>query len=100
MSVPSASLASVNAHPSRLDLSDVHCRMARDQGVLISINSDSHSRKMLGYQAYGLFTARRGWLEAKDVINTFPIEKLRKVLKKEEYPAGASLPEAGEDRTE
>jgi DNA polymerase (family 10) len=65
--------------------------MARDQGVLISINSDSHSRKMLGYQEYGLFTARRGWLEAKDVINTFPLEKLRKVLKKEEYPAGGLL---------
>jgi DNA polymerase (family 10) len=75
----------INAHPSRLDLSDVHCRMASDQGVLISINSDSHSRKMLGYQEYGVFTARRGWLEAKDVINTYPLEKLQKVLKKEEY---------------
>ena len=89
----------INAHPSRLDLSDVHCRMARDQGVLISINSDSHSRKMLGYQDYGLFTARRGWLEAKDVINTFPLEKLRKVLKKEEYPAGGSRPEAGNSKS-
>lgn len=75
----------INAHPSRLDLNDVQCRMACDQGVLISINSDSHSRKMLGYQQYGVFTARRGWLEARDVINTYPLEKLRKVLKKEEY---------------
>ena len=75
----------INAHPSRLDLSDVHCHMARDQGVLISINSDSHSRKMLRYQEYGVFTARRGWLEAKDVINTYPLEKLRMVLKKEKY---------------
>jgi len=78
----------INAHPSRLDLSDVHCRMASDQGVLISINSDSHSQKMLGYQEYGVFTARRGWLEAKDVINTYPLEKLQKVLMKEEYGEG------------
>jgi DNA polymerase (family 10) len=40
---------------------------------------------MLGYQEYGVFTARRGWLEAKDVINTYPLEKLQKVLRKEEY---------------
>ena len=59
--------------------------MARDNGVLMSINSDSHHRKMLDYMQYGVFTARRGWLEAKDVINTYPIEKLQRVLRKEEY---------------
>ena len=75
----------INAYPARLDLSDIHCLMARDQGVLISINSDSHSDTMLDYMQYGIFTARRGWLEAKDVINTYPLKKLKKVLEKKEY---------------
>ena len=75
----------INAYPARLDLSDVHCRMACDQGALISINSDSHNLQMFRYIEYGVFTARRGWLEAKDVINTFPLEELTRVLKKEEY---------------
>ena len=75
----------INAYPARLDLSDIHCLMARDHGVLISINSDSHSDTMLSYMKYGIFTARRGWLEAKDVINTYPLKKLKKVLSKEAY---------------
>ena len=75
----------INAHPSRLDLSDVHCRMASEMGVLLSINSDSHNTQMLRYMQYGIFTARRGWLSSNDVINTYPLERLRKVLKKEEY---------------
>ncbi|MDA2925477.1 DNA polymerase/3'-5' exonuclease PolX, partial [Acidobacteria bacterium AH-259-L09] len=75
----------INAYPERLDLNDLHCRMARDMGALISINSDSHSTEMLRYMQYGVFTARRGWLAAKDVINTYPLEKLRRVLRKEEY---------------
>ncbi len=78
----------INAYPARLDLSDVHCLMARDHGVLISINSDSHSDTMLGNMQYGIFTARRGWLEAKDVINTYPLEKLKRVLLKKEYGEG------------
>ena len=75
----------INAHPARLDLSDTHCRMARDMGALISINSDSHGREMLHYLRYGVFTARRGWLQPEDVINTYPLDRLKKVLKKEEY---------------
>lgn len=75
----------INAHPSRLDLNDLHCRMARDMGALISINSDSHSTEMLGNMQYGVFTARRGWLQNDDVINTYTLDKLRKVLKKETY---------------
>ena len=75
----------INAHPSRLDLNDLHCRMARDMGALISINSDSHSTEMLGNMQYGVFTARRGWLQTEDVINTYTLDNLRKVLKKETY---------------
>jgi DNA polymerase (family X) len=75
----------VNAYPARLDLNDVHVRMARDMGALISVNSDSHHTEMLGYISYGVDTARRGWLEKEDVINTFPISRLRKILRKESY---------------
>lgn len=73
----------INSLPKRLDLSDVQCRMARDMGVLISVNSDSHHRNALANIRYGVFTARRGWLGPGDVINTFPLSKLRKFLKKE-----------------
>lgn len=75
----------VNAYPARLDLNDVHVRMARDMGALISINSDSHHTEMLRYISYGVDTARRGWLEKEDVINTFPLSRLRKILRKESY---------------
>lgn len=75
----------INAYPARLDLSDIHSRMARDMGALISINSDSHRDDMLHYMSFGVDTARRGWLEARDVINTYPVDRLRKVLKKQEY---------------
>lgn len=75
----------INAYPARLDLNDVHCRMAREMGALITINSDSHHRRMLRYMEYGVFTARRGWLECDDVINTYPLERLRRVLRKEQY---------------
>ena len=75
----------INSHPSRLDLSDVHCRMAKEMGVLLSINSDSHNLQMLRYMQYGVFTARRGWLTPNDVINTYPFKKLCRVLGKEEY---------------
>ena len=50
----------INAYPARLDLNDVHSRMVRDMGVLLSINSDAHSISMLDYMSYGVDTARRG----------------------------------------
>ncbi|MBI4445161.1 MAG: DNA polymerase/3'-5' exonuclease PolX [Acidobacteria bacterium] len=80
----------INAYPERLDLSDVHCRMAKENGVLLSINSDSHNRQMLHYMKYGIYTARRGWLEPQDVINTYVLDDLRRVLKKEIYAGSIS----------
>lgn len=75
----------INAYPERLDLSDVDCRKARDMGALLCINSDSHSTDMLSYRRYGVYTARRGWLEASDVLNTYPLPHLKKILAKETY---------------
>lgn len=72
----------INAHPARLDLDDVHARRARELGVPISINTDAHSEADLDMLFYGVATARRAWLEPKDVINTWPREKLLAWLKK------------------
>ncbi len=72
----------INAHPARLDLDDVHARRARELGVPISINTDAHSEADFDVMFYGVATARRAWLEPKDVINTWPREKLLSWLKK------------------
>ncbi|MFH0930493.1 MAG: PHP domain-containing protein [Candidatus Zixiibacteriota bacterium] len=71
----------LNAYPDRLDLNDLHCRKAKENGVKIAISTDSHWTEHLNWIRYGIATARRGWLEPEDVINTLPLEKLRKVLK-------------------
>ncbi len=71
----------INAHPSRLDLDDVHARRAKEMGIPISINTDSHSEADFDMLPYGVATARRAWLEAKDVINCWPKDKLLKWLK-------------------
>jgi DNA polymerase (family 10) len=70
-----------NAYPDRLDLRDVYLRMARDRGVKIVISTDSHSTRTLPYMKYGVTTARRGWIEKKDVINTLPLEEFLAVLR-------------------
>ncbi|MEW6133478.1 MAG: DNA polymerase/3'-5' exonuclease PolX [Pseudomonadota bacterium] len=72
----------LNAHPERLDLLDSHCLMAREEGVLVSINSDAHSRFDFANLRYGVGQARRGWLEKDDVLNTRPLVKLRPLLKR------------------
>ncbi len=71
----------LNAHPERLDLLDVYCQMARDEGVLVAINSDAHSTQDFDNLRYGVGQARRGWLEKKDVLNTRGLSELRRLLK-------------------
>jgi DNA polymerase (family 10) len=66
----------VNASPERLDLSDRHARLAHDKGMKIVISTDAHQPKHFLHMRYGVTTARRGWTEKKDVINTYPPEKL------------------------
>lgn len=73
----------LNSFPNRLDLNDVHCRMAKDYGVLIAISTDAHDATQMGAVIkYGVATARRGWLEAKDVVNTRGLEDMIKLLKR------------------
>jgi DNA polymerase (family X) len=71
----------INAYPDRLDLKDVDARMARDLGARLAINTDAHSAFQLELMKFGVFTARRGWIEARDVINTLPLEGLLKALR-------------------
>ncbi len=70
----------LNAHPDRLDLTDVHCRMAKEEGVLVAISSDAHGVDGLDVLRYGVGQARRGWLEKGDVLNTRPLAELTTLL--------------------
>ncbi len=72
----------INAHPARLDLNDINARRAKELGIPISINTDSHSEEDMDMLPYGVATARRAWLEPKDVINTWTPKKLLDWLKK------------------
>lgn len=71
----------LNAHPERLDLLDTHCQMAKEEGVLIAINSDAHSTQEFANLRFGVGQARRGWLEKGDVLNTRALDELRLLLK-------------------
>jgi DNA polymerase (family 10) len=70
----------INAFPARLDLSDTNCRMAHEHGARFSIGSDAHARENLGFMELGIATARRGWLESKDIINTLHLRDLLRLL--------------------
>jgi DNA polymerase (family 10) len=72
----------INAYPDRLDLRDVDARMAKEMGAKLAISTDAHSTVQLELMKFGVFTARRGWVEAKDVINTLPLPALLKILRK------------------
>ena len=72
----------INASPQRLDLPSDHIRAARDAGVTFAIDSDAHSVSDLGNMPYGAGAAQRGWLTPDDVINTWPLDRLRAFLRK------------------
>ena len=72
----------INAHPARLDLDDMYARRAKELGIPISINTDSHSEADLDMLFYGVATARRAWLTKEDVINCWSTKKLLDWLKK------------------
>jgi DNA polymerase (family 10) len=72
----------LNAHPTRLDIDDHVCRLAKEMGVKVAIGTDAHSTDGLRFMKYGIGQARRGWLEAGDILNTRSWPELRKVLKR------------------
>jgi DNA polymerase (family 10) len=70
----------LNAYPERLDLSDLNCRKAKEKGVKVAISTDAHRTEHLEWMTFGVATARRGWIEPQDVVNTLPLLKLLKLL--------------------
>ena len=73
-------IVELNAYPNRLDLDWIHCRRAKEMGVMLSINPDAHSTSDLENIEYGVATARRAWLEEKDVLNTRGVEEALAIL--------------------
>ena len=71
----------INAYPNRLDLKDEYAKIAKKMGVKLSIDSDAHNIFHLQFLEFGIAQARRGWVEKKDVINAWPVDKMLKMLK-------------------
>jgi DNA polymerase (family 10) len=72
----------LNAHPERLDLNAGNLRAATKMGLKIAINTDAHRISELENMRFGVYQARRGWLTPEDVINTYPLKKMMKTIKK------------------
>jgi DNA polymerase (family 10) len=72
----------LNAHPDRLDLNDSDCMMAKEMGVKLAISTDAHRLDDLDFMRFGVGQARRGWLEADDVLNTRSWRELKKLMKR------------------
>jgi len=70
----------INSFPDRLDLNDIHTKLAKEKGVKIVIGTDAHSVEQLQYIKFGIATARRGWLEKKDVLNSYSMKEIEKIL--------------------
>ncbi|AYO30774.1 MAG: polymerase [Thermoanaerobacteraceae bacterium] len=70
----------INSSPDRLDLNDIMANRAKEMGVKISIDTDAHEKEGLKDMRYGVWNARRAWLEKDDVLNTLPLDKLLKEL--------------------
>ncbi|HSD53322.1 MAG TPA: DNA polymerase/3'-5' exonuclease PolX [Burkholderiales bacterium] len=79
----------LNAHPDRLDLNDTDARMAKDEGAFVAINSDAHSVHDFENLVFGVGQARRGWLEARDVLNARPLAEVRNLLARGETASTA-----------
>jgi len=72
----------LNGHPDRLDLSDVHTKMAKDMGIKVAISTDAHRTSDLDYMRFGIGQARRGWLEREDVLNARSWKEIKQLLKR------------------
>jgi DNA polymerase (family 10) len=72
----------INCQVSRLDLNDVHARLAKERGVRLIISTDAHSRTAFSRLRWGITVARRAWLEPADVLNTRPFAEFRAALRR------------------
>lgn len=71
----------LNAYPNRLDLNDINLKLVKDSGIKIVISTDAHNKHQLDFMNFGVITAKRGWLEKKDVANTYSFTDFLKLLK-------------------
>jgi DNA polymerase (family 10) len=72
----------INSSPNRLDLSDENAKRAKEYGIKIAVNTDAHSIHELEFISAGINQARRGWLGPTDVLNTLPVAKLLKLIRR------------------
>lgn len=72
----------VNSFPDRLDLRDAHCRLAGQAGVMVAIGTDAHRPEQMDHIRFGVTTARRGWLQKEDVLNTLNAKDLMAHLRR------------------
>ena len=72
----------LNAQPDRLDLNDVYCRMAKERGLKVAISTDAHSVEEMRFMRFGVYQARRGWLEPQDVLNTRSWDDLHQLIER------------------
>jgi DNA polymerase (family X) len=78
----SGCMLELNAQPERLDLNDIHCKMAKDIGAKIVISTEAHNAAQFAYMEFGVFQGRRGWLEKSDVVNTRSLKELKALLRR------------------
>ncbi|HUV81369.1 MAG TPA: DNA polymerase/3'-5' exonuclease PolX [Patescibacteria group bacterium] len=71
----------INSYPERLDLNDRNIRRAKEAGVKMVINTDSHHKDQLNLMEFGIAQARRGWAEKEDIANAWPLDKMLKYFK-------------------
>ncbi len=72
----------INSQPDRLDLKDIFIKEAKSYGLKFAISTDAHSVAELRFMELGIAMARRGWLEEKDVVNSYPLKELPKLFRK------------------
>ncbi len=70
----------INSFPDRLDLDDTHVKLAKDHGVQFVLGTDAHSINHFDFMRFGIATARRGWLEKKEILNTYPLKDIEQIL--------------------
>jgi DNA polymerase (family 10) len=70
----------INSFPDRLDLDDIHVKLAKERGVRFVLGTDSHSVNHFDFMRFGIATARRGWLEKRDILNTSSVKDIEKII--------------------
>jgi DNA polymerase (family 10) len=87
--IKSGAALEVNGSMYRLDLNDIQAKAAQEAGALLAIGSDAHSTAQMDLIRYGVYQARRGWIEARSVTNTWPFAKLHRWLTRHAAPRQA-----------